>query len=142
MFAVRNMEKELRIYQELFIESSSVNDDIHHKRKIKDCMERYNEHRRLAIKARWELLVHRQAAGFIVRNNEYVMKHYPIADALIEPISEQEESHIPITTTKRRNEEKVDTSKNLPYNTKDNNVNHNNRSKISRSGWWQSIMDP
>ena len=44
----------------------------------------FNACRKQAIQARWELLVHRQAAGFIVNNHKYVMEHYPIADALPE----------------------------------------------------------
>jgi len=44
----------------------------------------YNKYRKQAIQARWELLVHRQAAGFIINNHKYVMEHYPIAEALPE----------------------------------------------------------
>eukprot|EP00816_Leptocylindrus_hargravesii_P007234 CAMPEP_0196802246 /NCGR_PEP_ID=MMETSP1362-20130617/1885_1 /TAXON_ID=163516 /ORGANISM="Leptocylindrus danicus, Strain CCMP1856" /LENGTH=232 /DNA_ID=CAMNT_0042173485 /DNA_START=159 /DNA_END=857 /DNA_ORIENTATION=- len=42
----------------------------------------YNSAREKAIKARWELVVHRQAAGFIVNNHKFVHEKFPIADAL------------------------------------------------------------
>lgn len=54
---------------------------------------RYNEIRKQAIQARWELMVHRQAAGFIVNNHQYVMEHYPISEAL--PLSANEEANKP-----------------------------------------------
>jgi hypothetical protein len=38
----------------------------------------YNELREQALKSRWELTVHRQAAGFIVNNHEDVAQHHPI----------------------------------------------------------------
>jgi hypothetical protein len=53
--------------------------------QLQQCIKRYNQYRQDAIHARWELLVHRQAAGFIVHNHEYVMKHYPIPAAFVLP---------------------------------------------------------
>jgi hypothetical protein len=47
---------------------------------------RFNERRREAVKARWELIVHRQAIGMIVNNHEFVMNHYPIPEAI--PVTE------------------------------------------------------
>jgi hypothetical protein len=43
----------------------------------------YNTIRKLAIQARWELMVHRQAAGFLVQNHQYVTKAYPIPEAIV-----------------------------------------------------------
>ncbi|KAL7524349.1 hypothetical protein ACHAWF_000913 [Thalassiosira exigua] len=43
---------------------------------------RHNEARERAIKARWELLVHRQAVGFIVDNHRVVHETFPIGEAL------------------------------------------------------------
>lgn len=43
---------------------------------------RHNEARERAIKARWELLVHRQAVGFTVGNHSYVHNAFRIPDAL------------------------------------------------------------
>lgn len=45
-------------------------------------VQKYNEYRKAAIQARWELMVHRQAAGFIIDNHQFVQKHYPIPDAI------------------------------------------------------------
>jgi hypothetical protein len=45
-------------------------------------VERYNALRQSALKARWELMVQRQAAGFLVHNHAYVTQQYPIPAAL------------------------------------------------------------
>jgi hypothetical protein len=50
--------------------------------ELKQAIQTYNAQRQKAIQVRWELLVHRQAAGFIVKNHEYVTKFYPIPPAL------------------------------------------------------------
>ena len=42
----------------------------------------YNNARTKAIKARWELLVHRQAVGFTVDNHSVVHETYNIGDQL------------------------------------------------------------
>ena len=42
----------------------------------------YNEARERALKKRWELLVHRQAAGFTVNNHNHVTKLHPIGPAI------------------------------------------------------------
>ena len=42
----------------------------------------YNEARKNAIKARWELLVHRQAVGFTVDNHSVVHSTFPIGPSL------------------------------------------------------------
>ena len=60
---------------------------------------RYNEIRKQAIQARWELMVHRQAAGFIVNNHQYVMEHYPISEAL--PLSANEEANKPSSSKEK-----------------------------------------
>ena len=55
--------------------------------KIIACAKEYNSFRKQGIKARWELLVHRQAAGFIVNNHKVIMDKYPIGDSLPEEIA-------------------------------------------------------
>jgi ribosome-binding ATPase YchF (GTP1/OBG family) len=74
--AVQLMNREYEIYTS----SSSI-----------ECMstrqqaaKRYNQYRLEALQARWELTVHRQAAGFIVNNHKYVTEKYPIAPKLPE----------------------------------------------------------
>ena len=89
------MEQEFQRYQELLIEhhpvkisqSSDDDDNVNsflpercHPSVVKSA-KRFNEHRQEAIKARWELTVHRQAVGFIVGNHQYVTQNYPIAEA-------------------------------------------------------------
>jgi hypothetical protein len=54
-----------------------------------DSAHRYNEARERAIKARWELLVHRQAVGFTVDNHSYVHKTFHIHDPLPVKLDEQ-----------------------------------------------------
>ena len=55
---------------------------------------KFNEYRKQAIQARWELTVHRQAAGFLVNNHTYVMKHYPIPEALPESETDDDLSSV------------------------------------------------
>jgi hypothetical protein len=50
--------------------------------QVIDCSNRYNDYRKQAITARWELMVHRQAIGMIVNNHNFVHKMFPIDDAL------------------------------------------------------------
>eukprot|EP00977_Amphora_coffeiformis_P003712 scaffold715_cov164-Amphora_coffeaeformis.AAC.9 len=77
------MKEEFAVYEtELEIHETIDHPDVQSSAK------RYNEIRKQAIQARWELMVHRQAAGFIVNNHKYVMDHYPISEAL--PLSTSE----------------------------------------------------
>ncbi|KAL3801001.1 hypothetical protein ACHAW5_000776 [Stephanodiscus triporus] len=48
----------------------------------------HNDARKRAIKARWELLVHRQAVGFTVDNHSVVHKTFPIGEALPEKMED------------------------------------------------------
>jgi hypothetical protein len=81
--AVQRMAQVFAQYEELLQEHETM-----HHADVQACAERYNEIRKEAIQARWELIVHRQAAGFIVNNHKYIMEHYPISGAL--PLSEEE----------------------------------------------------
>ena len=66
---------------------------------------RYNEYRNQAIKARWELLVHRQAVGFIVGNHTHVTNTFPIPDALPIPNTEKEKQEDVVTQTNEPNQQ-------------------------------------
>jgi hypothetical protein len=55
------------------------------RRRLDEVVERYNGHRSRALQARWELIVHRQAAGFLVNNHIVVTQTFPIKSALSEP---------------------------------------------------------
>ncbi|KAL3803234.1 hypothetical protein ACHAWO_005591 [Cyclotella atomus] len=72
--AIRDMTNEHMRYTEC-IESREFNAAL-------EFANRHNEARKRAIKARWELLVHRQAVGFTVDNHSVVHETFPIHDAL------------------------------------------------------------
>lgn len=50
--------------------------------EIRQCAERHNRYREDCLHKRWELIVHRQAVGFIVGNHQFVMEKFPIPDEL------------------------------------------------------------
>lgn len=72
--AMRDMKNERIRYIE-HIERNELNQALEY-------ANRHNEARKRAIKARWELLVHRQAVGFTVDNHKIVHDTYPISAAL------------------------------------------------------------
>lgn len=75
------MNQEYQRYEALLAQTGSSN--LHTiKDELHNIAVKFNDHRKSAIQARWELMVHRQAAGFIVNNHKHVTEHYPIADAL------------------------------------------------------------
>ena len=82
---VRSMAQERLRYDELLEKGAT---EINPK-DLKKTAERYNELRKEAMKARWELLVHRQAVGFIVDNHNTVARHFPIGGPL--PLSMDED---------------------------------------------------
>jgi uncharacterized membrane-anchored protein YhcB (DUF1043 family) len=49
---------------------------------LEEIAAKHNELREHALKSRWELTVHRQAAGFIVNNYKDVEEHHPIGAKL------------------------------------------------------------
>lgn len=70
----------LQELQRAYEQYQQLNDDACERRQI---AERYNAIRNEAIQARWELMVHRQAAGFLVNNHKFVTDSYPIPPALV-----------------------------------------------------------
>jgi len=60
-------------------DSNSMDDD---DQLLQEYAISHNNYRKECLHARWELIVHRQAAGFIVENHKFVMKNYPIGDML------------------------------------------------------------
>jgi hypothetical protein len=52
------------------------------RRQLEEIAARHNQHRTRAIRLRWELIVHRQAAGFLVSNHNVVTQTFPIGRAL------------------------------------------------------------
>jgi hypothetical protein len=98
LMSLRLMDQERKRYDELLLsfnnhnrhhdDSSSNNNNVveqldpDSEDKIRQCAVRYNEYRKQCIQRRWELIVHRQAVGFIVGNHQFVMDKFPIPDAL------------------------------------------------------------
>ena len=72
--------------------------------KLSQCAKQHNHYRKLCIHARWELMVHRQAVGFIVNNHKFVMEKFPIGDPLPEDnvVGEQGESSKPEEVPKEK----------------------------------------
>jgi hypothetical protein len=70
------------------IEKLCINDDDvllmdeETKKDVYLAVERYNHYIKDAEKARWELLVHRQAIGFITQNHRYLNEKFPIPDKI------------------------------------------------------------
>jgi len=73
---LRAMDQERQRYHQL-LEQHHPSDKV-----VLESVEKHNGHRKDCIKARWELMVHRQAVGFIVGNHKYVMETFPIGDSL------------------------------------------------------------
>jgi hypothetical protein len=102
MYEVANMEREyesyVKILQDARCSASSDHDyspdspesprshpSQDTRRRLDEVVERYNGHRSRALQARWELIVHRQAAGFLVNNHNVVTQTFPIKSALRQP---------------------------------------------------------
>ena len=60
------------------------------KKEIYRIVQNHNRLRKKATDARWELLVHRQAVGFITNNHRFVNEMFPIPDLLDLPGGEKE----------------------------------------------------
>jgi hypothetical protein len=91
--AVRLMEQEYQNYQQLIETGASSS-------KIVAAAKQHNKHRKQAIQARWELMVHRQAVGFVVGNHQFVQEKFPIGEELPEEMEggsegESEEEAVP-----------------------------------------------
>lgn len=78
------MHQDYQKYESLLLQQRQVAEDDWQtiQKELTKTALAYNQHRKHAIQARWELMVHRQAAGMIVNNHQHVIEHYPIAKAL------------------------------------------------------------
>jgi hypothetical protein len=78
------MEKEWKKYHDLVAQQQQQQQTVNSggggadTAALEEIAATYNELREQALKSRWELMVHRQAAGFIVNNHEDVAQHHPI----------------------------------------------------------------
>jgi hypothetical protein len=91
MFALRRMEEQRRRLDTL----EGCNNE------IRECVILYNQFREEAKQARWELVVQRQAIGFLVNNQKVVHEKYPIGDALPLP---QDDGTLPEPKIKEKQE--------------------------------------
>lgn len=94
--SLRLMEQEREEYDELVNGDDGKKTYALNSSLVIDCAKRHNEYRQEAVTARWELLVHRQAVGFLVDNHKIVHEHFPIGEKLpvhdgIEVIVEKKE---------------------------------------------------
>ncbi|KAL7571200.1 hypothetical protein ACA910_008861 [Epithemia clementina (nom. ined.)] len=78
LYALQRLQAALREYENLLQQHNNVPN---HPAVVQSAQQ-YNQLRQEAIKARWELMVHRQAVGLIVNNHKYVAQHYPIGDVI------------------------------------------------------------
>lgn len=78
MMYLRAMDQEEKRYQDL-LKSHKPNSE-----RVLASARTYNQHRKDCIQARWELMVHRQAAGFLVNNHNFVTEKFPIGEPLPE----------------------------------------------------------
>ena len=76
MTYLKAMDQERQRY-ELLLQDHQITDQT-----VIETAQKYNEHRKKCLQARWELMVHRQAVGFIVGNHKYVVDTFPIGDPL------------------------------------------------------------
>jgi len=85
---LRAMEQEKRALRQMLDEGQKDYRD----KEVTKVIERFNSFRRDAVQARWELIVHRQAVGFTVDNQRFIMTKFPIEDAL--PTADEEEDAV------------------------------------------------
>ena len=80
---LRAMEQQRKEFDELIEDDDSGDaSTAAAARKLQTIVEKHNQYREDCLKARWELIVHRQAVGFIVGNHKYVTEKFPIGEPL------------------------------------------------------------
>lgn len=100
----------LRRMDDAYQEYTKALEEDHCRKSAKKAVEAYNEHRSSAVKARWELIVHRQAIGMIVNNHKFVTEKYPIPDEIcLESLKVEDETRSTTTEVVRRKPENMDT---------------------------------
>jgi ribosome-binding ATPase YchF (GTP1/OBG family) len=85
LYALKLMQAERETYDELV----GVDENPLTSSEVVESAKRYNQYRQEAVTARWELMVHRQAVGFIVDNHKIVHEKFPIGEQL--PVHDGEE---------------------------------------------------
>ncbi|GKY91919.1 hypothetical protein MPSEU_000163500 [Mayamaea pseudoterrestris] len=84
--AIRVLEEQLQKYHQLVEQVNDERDSVSTETltELRNCIQAYNTARKQALTARWELMVHRQAAGFVVNNHSIVSETFPIPGPLNE----------------------------------------------------------
>jgi len=85
-FYINLMEEQLQNYNrwENRLNSSISQDKQECQGQMQQAARSYNQFRKHAIQARWELMVHRQAVGFVIGNQTLVYEKFPIGERLPE----------------------------------------------------------
>ena len=76
------MQQERETYEKLWRALQEEQPNGKMRSELRQVAIRHNEFHEQAHHSRWELIVHRQAIGFIVRNHEVVYSTFPIGDKL------------------------------------------------------------
>jgi hypothetical protein len=103
---VNKMNQERVKYEEFLVRFSAQQQHHHHKQQeqlpldnqelystklsLYKSVQNHNQLRKQALNARWELLVHRQAVGFITNNYKFVHENFPIPEILMLPGNEDD----------------------------------------------------
>ena len=152
LYALERLQEEYQQYQTLLEQHDN---DCHHPQVVERAQQ-YNTVRQQAIQARWELLVHRQAVGLIVNNHMYIMKHYPIPDAIVVPgggnNTTDKANNNSSSNNKKKEDEDLSSSSSVHGSTTSNNNNTGDKEqekeeekKPSRKvfgdqlSWWQNV---
>jgi ribosome-binding ATPase YchF (GTP1/OBG family) len=96
--AIRSMEEEKLLYNQwlkthIHDDDSTKNMSDGEREEIEMIVTRYNNFRKQALQARWELIIHRQAIGFTVNNQKTVFDTYPIHEPLVVPFQVEEDTN-------------------------------------------------
>ena len=78
-------------YEQLLM-NNNKHDPHNHAHLIQQCIERHAKARQAAVQVRWELMVHRQAAGFLVNNHAVVTETFPIPGPIVPNDNDEEKS--------------------------------------------------
>lgn len=80
------MNQEREKHEDLLLKRLPTDADHVLEDELHKCAIAHNNYRKECLQARWELIVHRQAVGFIVGNYKFVQEKFPIGDPL--PVAE------------------------------------------------------
>jgi hypothetical protein len=118
---------------------NNENDD-NNEEEIRSCVVRHNDYRKDCIHSRWELIVHRQAVGFTVGNQRYVMERFPIGVALpleLVPVVDEREG-----SKDNGDDTKNNRNNNHSYSSSSEKIScleGNKENLVGQLEWWEKI---